>query len=54
MPTIRTDVIKIGDKFATVIGDDVAVGQPAPEFTSVVRGGIDEYAAEVDPSVGIY
>src|SRR5687767_12929417 len=38
MPTIRNDVIKIGDKFATLIGDDVAVGQPAPEFTSVVTG----------------
>jgi thiol peroxidase len=38
MPTIRTDVIKLGDKFATVIGDDVAVGQAAPEFTSVVPG----------------
>lgn len=38
MPTIRTDVIKLGDKFATVIGDDVAVGQAAPEFTSAVPG----------------
>jgi thiol peroxidase len=38
MPTIRTDVIKLGDKFATVIGDDVVMGQAAPEFTSVVPG----------------
>ena len=38
MPTIRTDVIKIGDKFATVIGDDVTVGQAAPEFISVLPG----------------
>ena len=38
MPTVRTDVIKVGDKFATVIGDDVSVGQVAPEFTSVVPG----------------
>jgi thioredoxin-dependent peroxiredoxin len=38
MPTTRNDVIKIGDKFATLIGDDVAVGQSAPEFTSVVMG----------------
>ena len=38
MATVRTDVIKIGDKFATVIGDDVSVGQTAPEFISVVPG----------------
>jgi thiol peroxidase len=38
MPTTRTDVIKLGDKFATVLGDDVAVGQAAPDFTSVVPG----------------
>lgn len=34
MSTIRTDVVKLGDTYATLIGDDVAVGQPAPEFTS--------------------
>lgn len=34
MTTIRTDVVKLGDVFGTLIGDDVAVGQPAPEFTS--------------------
>ncbi len=34
MPTVRTDFFKLGDKFATVIGDDVKVGDPAPEFTA--------------------
>ena len=34
MTAIRTDVVKLGDVFGTLIGDDVAVGQPAPEFTS--------------------
>ena len=34
MPAIRTDVVKLGDVFGTLIGDDVAVGQIAPEFTS--------------------
>lgn len=38
MTTIRTDVLKLGDKFATLLGDEVAVGQAAPEFTSVVPG----------------
>lgn len=38
MTTVRTDVIKIGDNFATLLGDDVKVGQTAPEFTSVVFG----------------
>ncbi|NWF64866.1 MAG: thiol peroxidase [Chloroflexi bacterium] len=38
MTTIRTDVLKLGDKFATIYGDDVQVGQPAPEFTSVAAG----------------
>ncbi len=38
MPTIRTDVFKLGDKFATLLGDDVKVGEPAPEFTSVIPG----------------
>ena len=33
MPTERNDFFKLGDKFATVIGDDVKVGDPAPEFT---------------------
>ena len=38
MPTVRTDVFKLGDKFATLLGDDVSVGESAPEFTSVVPG----------------
>lgn len=38
MTTVRTDVFKLGDKFATLLGDEVAVGQAAPEFTSVVPG----------------
>jgi thiol peroxidase len=38
MTTVRTDVFKLGDKFATLLGDEVAVGQVAPEFTSVVTG----------------
>ena len=33
MTTIRTDVVKLYDTYATLIGDDVVVGQPAPEFT---------------------
>ncbi|CAG1016952.1 Thiol peroxidase [Anaerolineales bacterium] len=38
MTTIRTDVFKLGDKFATLLGDEVKVGQVAPEFTSVISG----------------
>jgi thiol peroxidase len=38
MITIRTDIFKLGDKFATLLGDEVKVGQTAPEFTSVVPG----------------
>jgi thioredoxin-dependent peroxiredoxin len=38
MTTIRTDVFKLGDKFATLFGDEVKVGQAAPEFTSVIFG----------------
>jgi len=38
MPTVRNDFFKLGDKFATIIGDDVKVGDMAPEFTSVVTG----------------
>jgi len=38
MTTVRTDVFKLGDKFGTLLGDEVAVGQVAPEFTSVVPG----------------
>src|SRR5512133_1072311 len=38
MTTVRTDVFKLGDKFPTLFGDEVKVGQAAPEFTSVVPG----------------
>lgn len=38
MTTIRKDVFKLGDKFATLLGDEVKVGQAAPDFTSVVTG----------------
>ena len=34
MPTVRNDFFKLGDKFVTVIGDDVKVGDMAPEFTA--------------------
>ncbi|MEW6084981.1 MAG: thiol peroxidase [Chloroflexota bacterium] len=38
MVTVRSDVFKLGDKFATLLGDEVKVGDTAPEFTSVVPG----------------
>jgi thiol peroxidase len=38
MPTKRNDFFKLGDKFATILGDDVKVGDTAPEFTSVIPG----------------
>mgnify|MGYP003531399913 CR=1 FL=1 len=38
MTTTRTDVFKLGDKFVTLFGDEVKVGQAAPEFTSAVAG----------------
>jgi thiol peroxidase len=38
MTTVRDDVFKIGEKFASLLGDEVKVGQAAPEFTSVVTG----------------
>jgi thiol peroxidase len=38
MTTVRTDVLKLGDKFATLLGDEVKVGDVAPEFTAVVPG----------------
>lgn len=38
MVTVRTDVLKLGDKFATLLGDEVKVGDMAPEFTAVVPG----------------
>ena len=38
MTTVRNDVFKIGDIFITLLGDDVKVGDVAPEFTSVIAG----------------
>jgi thiol peroxidase len=38
MTTVRNNVFKIGDNFVTLLGDEVKVGQAAPEFTSVVPG----------------
>ncbi len=38
MTTVRTDVFKLGENFATLLGDEVKVGDMAPEFTSVVPG----------------
>src|SRR5215213_578471 len=38
MTTVRTDVFKLGDKYATLLGDEVKVGDTAPEFTAVVPG----------------
>jgi thiol peroxidase len=38
MVTVRTDVFKLGDKFATLLGDEVREGEAAPEFTCVVTG----------------
>jgi thiol peroxidase len=38
MTTVRKDVFKIGDNFATLLGDEVKVGDVAPEFTSTLPG----------------
>lgn len=38
MPTERNDFYKIGDNFVTILGDDVKVGNVAPEFTSLLPG----------------
>lgn len=38
MVTVRNDVFKLGDKFATLLGDEVKVGDMAPDFTSVLTG----------------
>jgi hypothetical protein len=40
MTTVRTDVFKLGEKFATLLGDEVQMGDTAPEFTSVIAGGL--------------
>lgn len=47
MPTERTGIIQLGGKDATIIGDDIQVGQYAPDFSvqaldwSIVRGLAD-------------
>lgn len=38
MTTVRNDFFKLGEKFATILGDDVKMGQTAPEFTSMLPG----------------
>jgi thiol peroxidase len=38
MTTIRSNEFKIGDHYVTLIGDEVKVGDAAPEFTSVISG----------------
>jgi thiol peroxidase len=38
MTTVRKDVFKINDNFVTLLGDEVQVGQAAPDFTSVLPG----------------
>ncbi|MBL8099495.1 MAG: thiol peroxidase [Anaerolineales bacterium] len=38
MTTVRNDVFKLGDNFVTLLGDEVKVGDFAPEFTSVIAG----------------
>lgn len=46
----RSDLIKLGDKFATILGDDVAVGQVAPAFRAQVGSWGDTAPfSEVDP-----
>ena len=37
MPAVRNDVYKLGDNFVTLIGDEVKVGDMAPEFTSAAQ-----------------
>ena len=37
MPTVRNDFFKVAGNFVNVIGDDVKVGQQAPEFTSAAQ-----------------
>lgn len=38
MTTVHDNVFKIGDHFVTLLGDEVKVGDAAPDFTSVVFG----------------
>jgi thiol peroxidase len=49
-PTRRTGLMDLGGKPATIVGDDVGVGQPAPAFTAQVGlwSGFDIWA-EVEP-----
>ena len=49
-PTRRVGLMALGGKPATIIGDDVRVGQPAPHFTAQVGvwPGYDTWA-EIDP-----
>ena len=37
MPTERNDVFKLGENFVTLIGDEVKVGDMAPEFTAAAQ-----------------
>ena len=37
MPTVRNDVFKLGENFVTLIGDEVKVGDMAPEFTAAAQ-----------------
>ena len=38
MATVRNDFFKLGEKFATILGEDVKVGETAPEFTAMLPG----------------
>ena len=38
MSTERNDFYKLGENFVTIVGDDMKVGDKAPEFTSVLPG----------------
>jgi len=38
MPTERNDFYRLGESFVTIVGDDVKVGDMAPDFTSVLPG----------------
>ena len=38
MTTVRNDFFKLGNNFATICGDDVKVGDMAPEFTAMLPG----------------
>jgi thiol peroxidase len=37
MSTVRNDVFKLGENFVTLIGDEVKVGDMAPEFTAAAQ-----------------